>query len=295
MSRSPGTIADFTWSLLLAAVAIVPLHGVWLGYPFMGECLPMFIVFLYSKRNPDEKANIWGLPPGGFPMVYFPFALIGFSMIMENDPMPQLVGLFVAYVYYYIICLLPGVNAGGALAPMEPVIRVLQGARHLLATPHAWCRLFNVDPSEEDRAGRQVRLAPTGPAPFSGNGRTLASATAAAAGRPQPQPQTLLQRAYSFAFPPPAVAPGFHPLNVGGGGSGSAAAAPSPRNVAAPAAGASAAASSSGQQHAPPPSAAPASAPPAAAPPPPPSAAASGALSPEELRRRRLLARGIEP
>jgi len=105
------------------------------GY-FFGEALSMFVFYVYSKRNPTEMVTVWGLPPGGMPCWYLPFALLALNVVMEGDPMPLLMGISVGHLYYYIKVVL-------AETPGP-----LQNLRHLLSTPHVVSYIFNVEPTD---------------------------------------------------------------------------------------------------------------------------------------------------
>ena len=98
--------------------------------------MSMFLIYIYSKRNPGELTRVWGLPPGGMPCVYLPFALLAMNVILDGDYMPLLYGIAVGHLYYYIKVVL-------AESPGP-----LQSLRHALTTPHLMCLLFQVEPTE---------------------------------------------------------------------------------------------------------------------------------------------------
>ena len=144
--------------MALGALGITVFYGWLLEGRFMGFALPMFLCFLYSKRNPAVRSNIWGLPPGGFPSIYLPYALAAFTVVLQGDPIPQLVGILVGHIYYYIIVVLP--ETPGPLAEL----------RLYLATPHALCRAFGVPATDRVAPGqRQPNRVPEGPPRFPGH------------------------------------------------------------------------------------------------------------------------------
>ncbi len=130
-----GTIADYVWTLVLGMAGVL-VCAVFMGGQFLGDSLSMFLIYVYSKRNPGELTRVWGLPPGGMPCVYLPFALVAMNVILDGDYMPLLFGMAVGHVYYYIKVV---------LAETPGPWQIL---RHALKTPHLLCLLFQVEPTE---------------------------------------------------------------------------------------------------------------------------------------------------
>ncbi|CAI9273933.1 unnamed protein product [Lactuca saligna] len=102
--------ADYVWmfffgSFSLLAVAAVP----FLWSPFMGASLVFMIVYVWSRELPNTRINIQGLVElKGF---YLPWAMLALDLVFGNPLMPDLLGIGVGHLYYFLTVLHP--LAGG--------------------------------------------------------------------------------------------------------------------------------------------------------------------------------------
>jgi hypothetical protein len=166
-----GNRADFVWMLLVGAAMLLPL-ALLMGIPFMSYSLYFMLIYIWSKRNPEEQTSFWGFP---FKAAYLPWVLMGFAFILGDDITRDLCGIAAGHIYYFVQELLPEVD-----------MPILGKGRRLLLTP-AW--LYNAmglpSTNAGDRiqrmAGRQPGGPAGGPAPagppapraFTGVGRVL--------------------------------------------------------------------------------------------------------------------------
>jgi hypothetical protein len=153
-----GSTADYVWTLALGC-AVLLTAGWALGFAFLGGPLLMYIVYLWSRKFPDREASLWFFR---MPGALLPWAMVGLNFILGGDPVPDLLGIGAAHVYYYIVEVLP--KARGS---------VLADARAWLKTPAALSRAFGVPPTG-------LSALPPG----AGIDARRAAAAAAAAGRP---------------------------------------------------------------------------------------------------------------
>ncbi len=126
-----GSTADFFWQLVLGAFALLNLATA-MGIPFLGPPLLAFVIYLWSRRHPEEEATFWFFRVPG---AMLPWVMVGFSFLMGDDPVPDLLGIAAAHAYFYAVDVLP--RAGGALA----------GVRLWLQTPAAVVRAFGDAPT----------------------------------------------------------------------------------------------------------------------------------------------------
>ena len=117
-----GTSSDYLYmlvigmGLLLLADYVSPLGGV------LSEPLLYMIMYVWSRRSPDELLNIFSFK---FQSVYLPWVYIGIRMIMGGDLMLPLYGIGAGHLYFFLIEVMPGVPGGSA-------------ASSLIKTPN-WC------------------------------------------------------------------------------------------------------------------------------------------------------------
>ncbi|OQS01660.1 Der1-like family [Achlya hypogyna] len=151
-----GPTADFAFMMLCGA-SVLWIVGGFMGYFFLGEPMIFMILYMWSRKNPTQIVSFWGFK---FEALYFPWAMIAFTLLTGNDPLPQLAGLFAGHVYYFLLEILP--NTKGIT---------------LLQTPQV---LINCFPSEARPvygaapAGQRAGAEATGPSRYNwGSGRTL--------------------------------------------------------------------------------------------------------------------------
>ncbi|ETV71166.1 hypothetical protein H257_13556 [Aphanomyces astaci] len=150
-----GPSADFAFMLLFGG-SVLSIIGFILGYPFLGVPLIFMILYVWSRKHTEQIVSFWGFK---FKALYFPWAMIGFTLLTGGDPIPELAGVFAGHVYYFLLEILPNTKN-----------------INLLQTPQF---LVNFFPSDNNRpvtgaaAPRQAAAA-TGPSRYNwGGGRTL--------------------------------------------------------------------------------------------------------------------------
>lgn len=75
-----GGTADYAFALLFAMVVMLASYPLVVGFfpipPIFSKNLVYFVMYVWSKRNPTARANIWGIPMQG---IYLPFAYLALS------------------------------------------------------------------------------------------------------------------------------------------------------------------------------------------------------------------------
>ncbi|KAL1269738.1 hypothetical protein QQF64_032027 [Cirrhinus molitorella] len=100
------------------------------------------LVYIWSRRNPYIRMNFFGLL--NFQAPFLPWVLMGFSLLLGNSIVIDLLGIGVGHIYYFL----------------EDVFPNQPGGRKLLATPGIFRVLFdtpqedpNYAPLPEDQSG----------------------------------------------------------------------------------------------------------------------------------------------
>lgn len=105
-----GGTADYIFSLLFAAIVMLVTYPIVLPFlnifPIFHNNLVFFVVYVWSKRNPEAQGNIWGFP---IPAPYFPWAYIALSMFTGAPFNDMLHGLAVGHLYYFLVDVVPQV------------------------------------------------------------------------------------------------------------------------------------------------------------------------------------------
>jgi len=94
-----GRQADYIFFLIFGC-SILLIIGYLLHFLVMGMSLISMLIYLWSRKNPNmEMSFMFGLR---FKSIYFPWVLVGFSVLLGGNPLPELVGIFVGHCYYFL-------------------------------------------------------------------------------------------------------------------------------------------------------------------------------------------------
>uniref|UniRef100_G3SZ03 Derlin n=1 Tax=Loxodonta africana TaxID=9785 RepID=G3SZ03_LOXAF len=84
---------------------------------FLGQALMAMLVYVWSRRNPRVRVNFFGLLT--FQAPFLPWALMGFSMLLGNSVLVDLMGAAVGHIYYYLEDVFPN-QPGGKRVLLTP-------------------------------------------------------------------------------------------------------------------------------------------------------------------------------
>ncbi|XP_059378582.1 derlin-2-like isoform X2 [Carassius carassius] len=136
-----GRTADFVYMFLFGGV-LMTLFGLFANLFFLGQAFTIMLVYIWSRRNPYIRMNFFGLL--NFQAPFLPWVLMGFSLLLGNSIVIDLLGIGVGHIYYFL----------------EDVFPNQPGGRKLLATPGIFRVLFdmpqedpNYAPLPEDQSG----------------------------------------------------------------------------------------------------------------------------------------------
>ena len=102
--RTPnGGTADYVFMLLCLSSGLFCL-GYALNLYALGGPLVFSLIYLWSRKNPDSPVSVWGFRFQGSNL---PWVFIAFNVLTGNSPVPDLCGLAVGHVYYFLVEVLP--------------------------------------------------------------------------------------------------------------------------------------------------------------------------------------------
>ncbi|XP_022781511.1 derlin-2-like [Stylophora pistillata] len=137
-----GRTADFVFMFMFGG-AIMTVIALFVNLVFLGQAFTIMLVYIWSRRNPFIRMNFFGLLT--FKAPYLPWVLFGFSLMLGNSVMVDLIGIAVGHVYYFL----------------EDVFPEQPGGFRILRTPGILKAIFDAPPEdpnyqplpEEDRPG----------------------------------------------------------------------------------------------------------------------------------------------
>jgi len=136
-----GRTADFFFMFLLGGSVTIIIAFI-VNLVFLGQAFTIMLVYVWSRRNPYVRMNFFGLL--NFQAPYLPWVLLGFSLLLGNSVVVDLMGIVVGHIYYYLEDVLPN-TPGGFKVLKTPAI-----LKWLLDTPQDDP---NYNPLPEERPG----------------------------------------------------------------------------------------------------------------------------------------------
>ncbi|XP_072207117.1 derlin-3 isoform X2 [Excalfactoria chinensis] len=124
-----GRTADFVFMFLFGGF-LMTLFGLFASLFFLGQAFTIMLVYVWSRRNPYIRMNFFGLL--NFQAPFLPWVLMGFSLLLGNSIIIDLLGIAVGHIYYFL----------------EDVFPNQPGGKKLLLTPSFLKMVF--DTPEED-------------------------------------------------------------------------------------------------------------------------------------------------
>ncbi|CAH1397645.1 unnamed protein product [Nezara viridula] len=116
--------ADFVMMFIFGGVCMV-ICAFFVNLLFLGQAFTIMLVYVWSRRNPLIRMNFFGLL--NFQAPYLPWVLLGFSVLLGNTVLVDLMGMAVGHTYYV----------------MEDVFPLQSGGIRILKTPQFLKRLFD--------------------------------------------------------------------------------------------------------------------------------------------------------
>lgn len=104
-----GRTADFVLMFLFGGF-LMACMGVFVNLVFLGQAFTIMLVYIWSRRNLYVRMNFFGLM--NFQAPYLPWVLLGFSLLLGNSVVVDLMGIAVGHVYYFLEDVFPQQNGG---------------------------------------------------------------------------------------------------------------------------------------------------------------------------------------
>lgn len=136
-----GRLADFFFMFVFGGT-IMTLVALFVNLVFLGSAFTIMLVYVWSRRNPYVRMNFFGLM--NFQAPYLPWVLLGFSLLLGNSIIVDIMGIAVGHVYYFLEDVFPQQQGG------FKILRTPGFLKYLLEGPE---QDSNYDPLPEERPG----------------------------------------------------------------------------------------------------------------------------------------------
>ncbi|MBN3296079.1 DERL2 protein, partial [Amia calva] len=117
-----GRTADFVFMFLFGGV-LMTLFGLFASLFFLGQAFTIMLVYVWSRRNPYVRMNFFGLL--NFQAPFLPWVLMGFSLLLGNSIVIDLLGIGVGHVYYFLEDVFPNQPGGRKLLGTPGLLKVI--------------------------------------------------------------------------------------------------------------------------------------------------------------------------
>ncbi|KAM9257466.1 LOW QUALITY PROTEIN: derlin-2-like [Cariama cristata] len=116
-----GRTADFVFMFLFGGL-LMTLFGLF-ELVFLGQAFTIMLVYVWSRRNPYVRMNFFGLLI--FQAPFLPWVLMGFSLLLGNSIIVDLLGIAVGHIYFFFEDVFPNQPGGGRLLRTPSVLKAI--------------------------------------------------------------------------------------------------------------------------------------------------------------------------
>ncbi|EDL12639.1 Der1-like domain family, member 2, isoform CRA_c, partial [Mus musculus] len=100
-----------------------PLFGLFVSLVFLGQAFTIMLVYVWSRRNPYVRMNFFGLL--NFQAPFLPWVLMGFSLLLGNSIIVDLLGIAVGHIYFFLEDIFPNQPGGIRILKTPSILRTI--------------------------------------------------------------------------------------------------------------------------------------------------------------------------
>nr|CAB3237434.1 derlin-2-like [Phallusia mammillata] len=117
-----GRTGDFVFMFLLGGT-VMCVVGLFVNLVFLGQAFTIMLVYIWSRRNPYIRMSFFGILT--FHAPYLPWVLIGFSVMLGNPIIVDVIGIGCGHVYYFLEDVFPEQNGGFKIVHTPRILKYL--------------------------------------------------------------------------------------------------------------------------------------------------------------------------
>ncbi|XP_053560833.1 LOW QUALITY PROTEIN: derlin-2 [Bombina bombina] len=136
-----GRTADFVFMFLFGGL-LMAIFGLFVNLVFLGQAFTIMLVYVWSRRNPYVRMKLLGVLK--FQAPFLPWVLMGFSLLLGNPIIVDLLGIAVGHIYFFLEDVFPNQPGGGRILKTPYILKAIFDAQE--EDP-------NYNPLPEDRPG----------------------------------------------------------------------------------------------------------------------------------------------
>lgn len=117
-----GTSADYLW-MLIFSMGVICFLGYIFELPLLSEPFLYVIMYVWSRREPEAQANIFGFK---FQAIYLPWLYVALRLLMGNSIVGPLVGIAAGHLYYFLVDILPNSHGMELIKTPEFCVNIIE-------------------------------------------------------------------------------------------------------------------------------------------------------------------------
>ncbi|XP_032175745.1 derlin-2 isoform X1 [Mustela erminea] len=117
-----GRTADFVFMFLFGGF-LMTLFGLFVSLVFLGQAFTIMLVYVWSRRNPYVRMNFFGLL--NFQAPFLPWVLMGFSLLLGNSIIVDLLGIAVGHIYFFLEDVFPNQPGGIRILKTPSILKAV--------------------------------------------------------------------------------------------------------------------------------------------------------------------------
>lgn len=99
------------------------LFGLFVSLVFLGQAFTIMLVYVWSRRNPYVRMNFFGLL--NFQAPFLPWVLMGFSLLLGNSIIVDLLGIAVGHIYFFLEDVFPNQPGGIRILKTPSILKAI--------------------------------------------------------------------------------------------------------------------------------------------------------------------------
>ncbi|XP_060552747.1 derlin-2-like [Ruditapes philippinarum] len=121
-----GKTADFFFMFIFGGSLMI-IVALFVNLVFLGSAFTIMLVYVWSRRNPYVRMNFFGLM--NFQAPYLPWVLLGFSLLLGNSVIVDLMGIAVGHIYFFLEDIFPQQPGGFKILRTPGFLKTIFDAR----------------------------------------------------------------------------------------------------------------------------------------------------------------------
>ncbi|XP_043909976.1 derlin-2 [Protopterus annectens] len=122
-----GRNSDFIFVPWYFGGWLAVLFGLFVNLVFLGQAFTIMLVYIWSRRNPYVRMNFFGLL--NFQAPFLPWVLMGFSLLLGNSIIVDLLGIAVGHIYFFLEDIFPNQPGGSKLLKTPSFLKAIFDSR----------------------------------------------------------------------------------------------------------------------------------------------------------------------